>query len=148
MSHISELPVTKLMKKKFVKLKPNDSIKKVFKLFSEKRVNSIPVFEGKKFIGEVHKLDLLKLVVNPRKMPFEQVIKFGVKADFGYYAKKVSDILTRHETTINADATVGEAAMMMLVEGDSLIPVVKDGKIIGVITEQDIVNAIFRRMKK
>ena len=38
--------------------------------------------------------------------------------------------------------------MMMLVEGDSLIPVVKDGKIIGVITEQDIVNAIFRRMKK
>lgn len=56
---------------------------------------------------------------------------------------KVETIMTRNPTTISPDATLGEAARVMLEHRISGIPVVDaDQRVIGIITESDIFTMV------
>lgn len=56
---------------------------------------------------------------------------------------EVEEIMTPRPYTISEDATVGEAAQMMLAHKISALPVVsEDGTLIGIITESDIFRMV------
>lgn len=56
---------------------------------------------------------------------------------------KISDIMTRHPATIHQNASIGEAARMMLVKKFSGLPVVDDeNRLVGIITESDIFRLV------
>jgi CBS domain-containing protein len=56
---------------------------------------------------------------------------------------KIEKIMTRNPKTIRADATIGEAARMMLEHRISGLPVVDaDHRVVGVITESDIFTMV------
>jgi CBS domain-containing protein len=56
---------------------------------------------------------------------------------------KVEKIMTRHPRTIRADATIGEAARMMLEHRVSGLPVVDENhRVLGIITESDIFSMV------
>lgn len=56
---------------------------------------------------------------------------------------EVEEIMTPRPYTISEDATVGEAAQMMLTHKISALPVVReDGTLIGIITESDIFRMV------
>lgn len=52
---------------------------------------------------------------------------------------KVQDIMTRDPACVAPDATLGEVATLMKQEDCGSIPVVRDGKLIGIVTDRDIV---------
>ena len=51
---------------------------------------------------------------------------------------KVSEVMTRDVQTVSADQPVQEAASFMLSADAGSIPVVEDGRLIGMITDRDI----------
>ncbi len=56
---------------------------------------------------------------------------------------KIEKIMTRNPKTIRADATIGEAARMMLEHRVSGLPVVDaDHRVVGIITESDIFSMV------
>ena len=56
---------------------------------------------------------------------------------------KVEKVMTPHPKTIRADATIGEAARMMLEHRISGLPVVDaEGHVLGIITESDIFSMV------
>ncbi len=56
---------------------------------------------------------------------------------------KVEKVMTHHPKTIRADATIGEAARMMLEHRISGLPVVDaEGHVLGIITESDIFSMV------
>ncbi len=56
---------------------------------------------------------------------------------------KIDKIMTPHPRTISADATLGEAARMMLEHRVSGLPVVdSDFRVVGIITESDIFSMV------
>lgn len=56
---------------------------------------------------------------------------------------KIEKIMTRNPKTIRADATIGEAARMMLEYRVSGLPVVDaDHRVVGIITESDIFSMV------
>ena len=56
---------------------------------------------------------------------------------------KVDKIMTKHPRTIQADATIGEAARMMLEHRVSGLPVVDENhRVLGIITESDIFSMV------
>lgn len=52
---------------------------------------------------------------------------------------KVKEIMTREPAWVAPDATLGEVATLMKQEDCGSIPVVRDGKLAGIVTARDIV---------
>lgn len=65
--------------------------------------------------------------------------------DFLAARLKISEFMTREPVTISQDATIGEAAQLMLKYMISGLPVLdSDGKLAGIITESDIFRLVAR----
>ncbi|MBI4345976.1 MAG: CBS domain-containing protein [Elusimicrobia bacterium] len=52
---------------------------------------------------------------------------------------KVKDVMTREPATLKPDATCGEAATLMRQEDCGSIPIAEDGRLLGIVTDRDIV---------
>ena len=52
---------------------------------------------------------------------------------------KVREIMTKQPTTVEPDATLGEVATLMKQEDCGSIPVVEGGRLVGIVTDRDIV---------
>ena len=62
---------------------------------------------------------------------------------------KVSDVMTKNVATINPDATIEEAAQVMIDKKIGALPVVKDkNKLVGLITETDVLQYFVDENKK
>jgi len=55
---------------------------------------------------------------------------------------KAVDIMSPNPITVDADEDVGMAVLLMIRNGISGLPVVKNSKLVGIITKADIVKAI------
>ncbi len=144
---LKRLKVKEVMKKKFLTVKEKESISSVLKKFKKGINILIVVDKQRKFLGEIHKIDLLKLAINPKDIAEEDIISFGFGVDFGWFAKKAGDIMKRHELTLEPDQLIEEAAILMLREDIRSLPVIEKGKIIGIITENEILKDIIKRGK-
>jgi CBS domain-containing protein len=61
---------------------------------------------------------------------------------------KVKDIMTGEPRTCSADTSVAAAAALMI-DGDcGILPVMKDGKLVGVVTDRDMYIALATRNKR
>jgi CBS domain-containing protein len=52
---------------------------------------------------------------------------------------KVRELMTTEPVTVEPDATLGKVAMLMKQEDCGSIPVVEDGRLVGIVTDRDIV---------
>ena len=52
---------------------------------------------------------------------------------------KVRELMTKQPTTVKSDATLGEVATLMKQEDCGSIPVVEGGRLVGIVTDRDIV---------
>jgi CBS domain-containing protein len=52
---------------------------------------------------------------------------------------KVRDLMTKEPATVGPDATLGEVATLMKQEDCGSIPVVEDSRLVGIVTDRDLV---------
>lgn len=138
MKPIGKEPVKKVMRKRFPRLNVSDPVKKAARVFSKTSLNAIPVFRRNKFVGELHERELLSLAVDVQKIPEFEAIRSGM----AFFAKRVGDLMSEHGDAISPNAKVSDAALMMMMGDDTIIPVMEKGKLVGVITRQDIVGKL------
>ncbi len=55
---------------------------------------------------------------------------------------RIGDIMTRRPVTIPAGASLAEAAALMAAKGVGGLPVVEDGRLVGMVTEEDVVRRL------
>jgi CBS domain-containing protein len=60
------------------------------------------------------------------------------------FANRVSDMMTADVETISPDATVHEAASQISRSGHNRLPVAEDGRLVGVVTRVDALEALTR----
>jgi len=58
------------------------------------------------------------------------------------FAANAADMMTRDVDTVRPDTTVREAARLIHESGHNRLPVVKDGKLVGVVTRIDVLGAL------
>ncbi len=109
------------------KITPDDGISKIAKLMIESGVRQLPVFENEKLVGFVTD---------------ENVIHAAVGQEWG--KGKVSSVMTRAPYTIDANRSVGAVLSLFREHGFSHVPVMDDGKIVGIISIQDILENVFQ----
>jgi CBS domain-containing protein len=58
------------------------------------------------------------------------------------FAADAADMMTRHPDTVRPDTSVREAARLIHETGHNRLPVVDDGKLVGVVTRLDVLGAL------
>ncbi len=110
-------------------------ITEVIELMRVHNLKRVPVVDGERVVGVLTDVDLQK--VSPTKATTLSIYELNYLLS----KTKVSDAMTKNAITISPDALLEEAALLMRQNRISTLPVVKDNKLVGIITESDIFDA-------
>lgn len=114
--------VREIMKKNVVTVTPNMSIRKIARIMKNKRIGSVIVKQQRDIIGIVTTSDIVYKYVAMKK---------------GRYAK---DIMTKKLIKISPNKTIEHAAKLMAKKNIEKLLVFEKGKMIGIITSNDILR--------
>ncbi len=109
------------------------SVDKALQLMHSENVRRLPVVDKHgKLIGIVSELDLLKVSPSPATTLSIYEIPYLLARI------KMEDVMTKDVLTVTEDTTLEEAARIMADNKIGGLPVVRDGKLVGIITETDL----------
>ena len=147
------MKVREIMSRNPVTVKPTLSIHKLAELFIEKNVSGAPVVDNQgRFLGIVLEEGVIFQDKKVHLPTFINVslgfLTFGVKSFEEEIkkitAKTVKDIIEEDILTVSSDAQIEEVATLMIDKGQYYLPVLEQGKLVGVVTKKDIVKAIVK----
>jgi len=141
-----------IMTKDVITVRPEDDVDKVAQLLLENKISGIPVVdENHRVIGMITEKDLM-IKATELKVPFyltlfDSIIflenPIRLKNDLKKYtASQVKDAMTEKVHWVAEDTPVSEIAEMMQKENINRVPVLRHGKIIGIVTRNDILKSI------
>ncbi len=105
-------------------------------LMREKNLKKVPVLDGEKVVGMITSGDIEK--VSPTKATSLSVFEIN------YLLSKiqVKDAMTRQFTAVSPDDLIEDAAVEMRAKRVNAVPVIQDGKLVGIMTESDLFDAL------
>jgi CBS domain-containing protein len=152
---MAALTVADIMDSDVVTVSPDDDVETLIRLLREHELRGVPVVRDDRLVGIVtdgdlilrsddadlhlpHYLELFGGIVflEPLKHLEDKLRKA--------FATRVSDMMTRDVVTIAPTATVREAARTISGSGHNRLPVVENGRLVGVVTRVDCLDALSR----
>lgn len=131
------------MSSQVVTVTPETTLPEAHKLMTEKRVRRLPVVRQGHLVGMVTRGDI-------REAEPSSATSLSIwELNYLLSKLKIAEIMTPNPYTISPEATVSEAAQMMLTKKVSGLPVVDDaGTLVGIITESDIFRLVVQDWSK
>lgn len=142
-------------------VKPNHSVFDVAKVFSQNNISGAPVVDKGKVVGVVSISDIVKfmnvklanadiIVHEPQSLSFLflNLVKMGKDyVDFKKELERISKTEIKHMmskkvVSISPEANLFEAAEMMEKNDVNRLPVIENGKLIGIIARADLIKAL------
>ena len=151
---MAEQTVADIMDRDPVSTSPGESVQSLIQLLRMHELPGIPVVtDGDRLVGIVTESDLiLREDDADLHLPhyfelfgavvFIEPIKHLEDKLRKAFANKVSDMMTPDPLTIGPDASVHEAARMISSTSHNRLPVVRDGRLVGVVTRVDCLAAL------
>lgn len=116
--------VAEMMNKKVVSIGPDVKIKDICKILTKNKITGAPVVDEKKHIlGFVSERDIVAAITSPN-----------------FYKKSARSIMVKKVHTVEASASLNEVSQVFAMEPFRHLPVTLNGKLVGMITRNDIVN--------
>ena len=150
--------VKKYMKKKVVHFRPEDSIFKVAKILSKHHISGAPVVKNRKVVGVISESDIIKFMrfnvpegENATHEPhILTLLIISMVKDSIVFKKEieriskilVKDLMSKDVISINPDENIIEAATMMEKFDVERLPVIKAGRLMGIIARSDLIRAL------
>jgi acetoin utilization protein AcuB len=111
---------------------PDTSITDALDFMRREKVRRLPVIDRGKLVGIVAEKDLLNASPSP-------ATSLSVWEIHSLLAKlKIKDVMTKKVTTVTEDVLLEDAARIMADNKIGSLPVVRDGTVVGIITETDL----------
>lgn len=130
----NKIGVHKVMTKGVITASPNNKFSQVFQFFSDHNINHIPVCENGVLLGIISNKDMMHQLY--RHVVVE---KNSNVAELDQKIKLV-DIMTKNPVTVDANATLQEVRDLFYKVPFNCLPVVFEGKLVGVFTPKDFVK--------
>jgi CBS domain-containing protein len=134
---ISGVSVVELMSRKVVTALPTTTIFEAAKTMTRRGFRRLPIVSENKVVGIVTVMDILRFFGSGQV--FKHLRSGTIVQVLNTH---IPEIATEEVTTIEPDADVGQAARKMQEKSIGALPVVEDGKLVGIITERDLFKII------
>jgi len=140
--------VEQLMCRDVVTVRPSTSLKDVARLLVERRISGVPVVaDDDRVLGVVSEGDIVfkeRGVADPNGHAYAWLFGADDEAALKREAATAAEAMTIPPVTIEPQRSVGEAAELMVKRSVNRLPVVRDGKLVGIVTRADLVRAFVR----
>jgi CBS domain-containing protein len=144
-----------IMTKDVLVVKPDTSIEELSSILVKNEVSGVPVVDDSgALFGIVTENDLIS---RNKRLHIPTVVSFLDAAIYLESSKKfeqevkrltatrVGDICTRKVVTISEDTTIMDIATIMSEKKAHLLPVLRAGKVVGIVGKRDMVKAVARQ---
>jgi CBS domain-containing protein len=143
-----------VMTRDVIAVKPEDSIEKAARLLIENKISGIPVVDDDNCVlGIITERDLI-IKAADLKVPFyitlfdsiiflENPIRFNKELK-KYSASLVKDAMTYNVVVIEEEKPVSEVVEIMKRKNINRVPVVKNNKLVGIVTRNDILKSLVK----
>lgn len=115
-----------------VTITPVTSFPEAFRIMRENRIRHLPVMDGKKLVGVVARTDLL------HASPSVATTLSVFEINYLLANLHVKEVMSSPAITVLEDAPLEEVARLMVDKKIGCLPVMRDGTMVGLITETDI----------
>ncbi len=141
-----------IMTREVLVAKPDDSVEKVARILLENKISGIPVIDAeRKVLGIISEKDLI-IKAGELKIPFyitlfdsiiflENTMRFNNDLK-KYTASRVKDAMTTKVIAVDEDELVSNIVKLMQDKKVNRVPVLRHGKLVGIITRNDILKAM------
>ena len=127
--------VSDLMSRQVVTVHPNDELLLAENIMHLGRVRHMPVIDAEdRLVGVVSQRDLFRSALL-RTLGFGQVAQ-----DRTLRGIRIKEVMTTNPRTTTPESPIREAASVMSEHKIGCLPVVQDGKLVGILTEGDFVE--------
>ncbi len=108
-----------------VTVEPETPVPDIARIMRDERVGSVVVVDDK---------DVIAGIVTDR-----DIVTYGFTRDRNPRKLIANDLLAKNVFSVDPDASVGEVCRRMSEEGVRRVPLVRDGKLVGIVTLDDLV---------
>ena len=144
--------VKDIMTSDVISVSPETEIVSAARIMIEKRINGLPVVDGKgKVVGILCQSDLVsqqKCVPIPSLfslmdgfMPLTSLKRIEKEVE-KIAALTVAQAMTSKPATVTPETGIEEVASLMVDKGFHTLPVVQDGKLVGVVGKEDVLKTL------
>jgi CBS domain-containing protein len=127
---LPQIKVREIMTEKVMTVDKGETIEELIKTFKKHDFHSFPVLHREGLVGVVTKTDLLR-VIDDKKLSNIAV-------------NHVEDIMTPHPTSISPESLLSDGASIMQKNHIRILPVVEEGKLVGLLSYSDLVRTVFK----
>ena len=131
-----KITVKEIMSKDLTFVSPTERLIHARRLMIESHVGRLPVIEDEKLVGMITSKDLMRAFIDFRKKVPEKYQKSQIKEVL------IEDIMSTNPTFVIKDMSITEVSEIMMETGFNGLPVVEDDKVVGIITQTDILKLI------
>ncbi|ACV24485.1 CBS domain-containing protein [Methanocaldococcus fervens] len=120
-----DIPVSEVMSFPVITATKDMTIYDIANIMTENNIGAVVIVENNKPVGILTERDIVKRVVSKNLKPKDVLAE---------------EVMSKKIVTIPQNASLTEAAKIMATHGIKRLPVVKDGELVGIITQSDIVK--------
>jgi CBS domain-containing protein len=149
-TQVTGLTAREVMTPTVFTVRASDSIEDTVQLLASQHISGVPVVDGERqVIGILSEADLID--EHKREAAIPRTLLYGliplpndVLAEAAHRGKilRADDLMTRPVVTATENMAVHELADLMVQRRINRIPVVRDGRLVGIVTRSDLVRAL------
>lgn len=128
------IPVATIMTKSVVKLNITDSLSKAENLFKVHQIRHIPVVSKNEIVGMLSQTDLMKIGIPDFDEENEQL----TSTVYNMFA--IEQVMTKNVVCVTSFTTIKEVTKIFSENEFRALPVVYEGKLVGIVTTTDIIR--------
>jgi CBS domain-containing protein len=142
--------VQDVMTRSVISVGPDAPLREIAALLGERRISGVPVVDDQgALLGVVSEADFLVEVQGGSGVRASALARlFGRtgEAELGerHFARSARELMTTPVMTIAPNALIADAAALMTRERVNRLPVVEDGRLVGIVTRADLVRSYVR----
>lgn len=132
--------VRDIMQRDVIAVSPKTTLPEALELVQKRGIRHLPVVDAGELVGIVSDRDLKRVMASPATTL--------ERHELGYLLSKLTlaDFMTRAVVTVGPAHPVEEAARIMMKDRISALPVTEEGRLVGILTETDVLALFVRAM--
>lgn len=132
--------VSKIMSDKLITLNLSNNLVEAEKLFKENSIRHIPIVSGSKIIGMLSLTDLMRISYVDSYGAEENDVDTSV-----YSMLSIEQVMVKNIIFVSSNQTIKEVAEILAKNEFHALPVIDDGKLVGIVTTTDLLHYLLEQ---